>query len=101
MATAARTGGEPSGAHWDHRAQARDTAGGPAPVVEYTALADILVITQRQIPMVRPFSEDDGDSLVTRRQDGRCPRRACCAGCRHPCRVAEADPFWTEVFRKR
>ena len=29
MATGARTGGEPSGAHWDHRAEARDTAGGP------------------------------------------------------------------------
>ena len=29
MATGARTGGEPSGAHWDHRAAARDTAGGP------------------------------------------------------------------------
>ena len=27
--TGARTGGEPSGAHWDHRAEARDTAGGP------------------------------------------------------------------------
>ena len=25
--TGARTGGEPSGAHWDHRAEARDTAG--------------------------------------------------------------------------
>ena len=29
MATGARTGCEPSGAHWDHRAEARDTAGGP------------------------------------------------------------------------
>ena len=29
MATGARTGGEPSGAHWDHRAAAWDTAGGP------------------------------------------------------------------------
>ena len=29
MATGARTGGEPSGAHWDHRAEARDTARGP------------------------------------------------------------------------
>ena len=29
MATGARTGGEPSGGHWDHRAEARDTAGGP------------------------------------------------------------------------
>ena len=29
MATGARTGGEPSGAHWDRRAVARDTAGGP------------------------------------------------------------------------
>ena len=29
MATGARTGGEPSGAHWDHRAEARGTAGGP------------------------------------------------------------------------
>ena len=29
MATGARTGGEPSGAHWDYRAEARDTAGGP------------------------------------------------------------------------
>ena len=27
--TGARTGGEPLGAHWDHRAVARDTAGGP------------------------------------------------------------------------
>ena len=27
--TGARTGGEPLGAHWDHRAEARDTAGGP------------------------------------------------------------------------
>ena len=29
MATGARTGSEPSGAHWDHRAEARDTARGP------------------------------------------------------------------------
>ena len=29
MDTGARTGGEPSGAHWDHRAEAWDTAGGP------------------------------------------------------------------------
>ena len=29
MATGARTCGEPSGAHWGHRAEARDTSGGP------------------------------------------------------------------------
>ena len=29
MTTGARTGGEPSGAHWDHRAAARDAAQGP------------------------------------------------------------------------
>ena len=29
MATGVRTGGEPSGAHRDHHAEVRDTAGGP------------------------------------------------------------------------
>ena len=65
MATGARTGGEPSGAHWDHRAEARDTAGGPGRYTNTGHGEFVGVDKQKVVALVqsRPSSNVDANEL--------------------------------------
>ena len=75
QSTGAGTGGEPLGAHWDHRVAARDTAGGPgwreSPCSgsSLTAAVDAAAFSnvdkQKLVALVqsRPSSNDDDDEL--------------------------------------
>ena len=83
IVTGARTGGEPTGAHWDHRAAARDTPGGPGRytrtgygmqnmnnvVAFLTVVVDVAVFScvnkQKKVALVQslPSSNDDDVEL--------------------------------------
>ena len=80
MDTGARTGGEPSGAHWDQHVKRGATAGGPG---RYT-------------------NTGHGGRRTVHRQVGRCSRRAVCArstgtGCGGHSRESTAYRSWREI----
>ena len=66
----ARTGGEPSGAHWDHRAEARDTDGGPGRYTNTGHGAAVVACKNHSFNIVDVFS-DLLDKAQTELDDNR------------------------------